>query len=90
MREGVQGALPIRQGQAMVREVHVYGKAEHLHQAQEGTQHLGLGRALVAEACRIAREAGYAELNVISAVGTRAYYRKLGFVDAGLYQVKAL
>ena len=38
----------------------------------------------------ISREAGYSRLNVISAVGTREYYRHLGFIDRGLYQQKEL
>ncbi len=77
-------------GEAMIREVHVYGKVAALHRTGEGTQHLGLGRKLVEEACAQARAAGYTVLNVISAVGTRAYYRNLGFEDAGLYQKRPL
>lgn len=76
--------------EAMIREVHVYGKVAALHRTGEGTQHLGLGRALVEEACAQAAAAGYAAVNVISAVGTRVYYRNLGFEDAGLYQKRAL
>lgn len=76
--------------EAMIREVHVYGKVAALHRTGEGTQHLGLGRKLVEEACAQARAAGYTALNVISAVGTRAYYRNLGFEDAGLYQKRPL
>jgi elongator complex protein 3 len=34
--------------------------------------------------------AGYADLAVISAVGTRAYYRGLGFRDGPLYQHRRL
>ena len=45
---------------------------------------------LIERACQIARESDYRAINVISAVGTRAYYRKLGFVDNGLYQQKSL
>ncbi len=74
----------------MIREVHVYGKVAALHRTGEGTQHLGLGRALVEEACAQATAAGYTAVNVISAVGTRVYYRNLGFKDAGLYQKRAL
>lgn len=74
----------------MIREVHIYGKVAALHQTSEGTQHLGLGRALVEEACRQAAHAGYDALNVISAVGTRDYYRNLGFADHGLYQQRGL
>lgn len=76
--------------EAMIREVHVYGKVAALHRTGEGTQHLGLGRALVEEACDQAEAAGYTAVNVISAVGTRAYYRNLGFADAGLYQKRLL
>lgn len=88
---------------AMIREVHVYGKVapigtagsvapedQNAAGADEGAQHAGLGRALVADACAQAEAAGYAAVNVISAVGTRAYYRALGFEDAGLYQRKPL
>lgn len=82
--------LPIGKGEAMIREVHVYGRTSRLHEKSEGNQHLGLGKQLVERACQIAREAGYASVNVISAVGTRAYYRSLGFVDHGLYQRREL
>lgn len=82
--------LPAQPGEAMIREVHIYGKVAALHQTSEGTQHLGLGRALVEEACRQAAHAGYDALNVISAVGTRDYYRNLGFADHGLYQQRGL
>jgi elongator complex protein 3 len=54
------------------------------------TQHLGLGRRLVERACAIAREAGHTGLAVISSIGTRAYYRDLGFADGILYQHRAL
>ena len=78
--------LPIGTGEAMIREVHVYGKAAELHATSEGAQHLGLGRRLVDRACSIAREQGFDTINVISAIGTREYYRALGFYDNGLYQ----
>ena len=82
-----------RAGEAMIREVHVYGAVAHLSQTGSGVQHLGLGRKLVERACALAREAGYARVNVISAVGTRAYYRGLGFArfsPDGLYQQRDL
>lgn len=82
--------LPVSVGDAMIREVHVYGKAAQLHDTSTGAQHLGLGRRLVEEACAIARSAGYRRMNVISAVGTRGYYRNLGFSDCGLYQRRDL
>lgn len=80
----------VRPGEAMIREVHVYGMAERVGDQGSAVQHHGLGRQLVERACAIAREAGYGRVNVISAVGTRAYYRRLGFTDNGLYQVREL
>ena len=82
--------LPVRAGEAMIREVHVYGIATQLGEDGTSAQHLGLGRRLIERACDIAREAGYESINVISAVGTRTYYRRLGFKDHGLYQQRKL
>ena len=40
--------LPVERGQAMIREVHVYGVATRVGAAGESAQHHGLGRRLVA------------------------------------------
>ena len=82
--------LPDELGCAMIREVHVYGQVANLHRSDGSAQHLGLGRRLVERACELAREAGFGRINVISSVGTRDYYRKLGFVDGMLYQTREL
>ena len=74
-------------GSAIIREVHVYGASLALGRRAGGrAQHTGLGRRLIERARAIANEAGYGDLAVISAVGTRAYYRSLGFRDGPLYQ----
>ncbi|MCL1847097.1 MAG: tRNA uridine(34) 5-carboxymethylaminomethyl modification radical SAM/GNAT enzyme Elp3 [Coriobacteriia bacterium] len=85
-----QSTLPVAPHEAMIREVHVYGRVAELHKTVEGAQHLGLGRQLIEAACGIAKDRGCARLNVISSVGTREYYRALGFEDNGLYQQKVL
>jgi elongator complex protein 3 len=78
-------------GAAMIREVHVYGQSLELGESAPGrAQHLGLGRQLIERAAEIARERGYARLAVISAIGTREYYRKRGFEDGELYQIRTL
>lgn len=82
--------LPVAAGEAMIREVHVYGMATRVGADGRAAQHLGLGKRLVERACSLAQDAGYRRINVISAVGTREYYRHLGFADHGLYQQREL
>ena len=82
--------LLVQPGQAMIRELHVYGQALSLGSEGMSAQHQGLGQKLLAKASSIAADAGYTSLNVISSIGTRAYYRAQGFSDAGLYQQKIL
>ena len=78
-------------GAAIIREVHVYGQALGFGQEAAGkAQHSGLGTRLIERAAQIARAHGYARLAVISAVGTRAYYRERAFEDGQLYQVRRL
>ena len=81
---------PLAEGEAMIREVHVYGRVAKLAKQGAGAQHHGLGTQLVEKACEIASRSGYTHLNVISAIGTRGYYRKLHFYDNGLYQQRSL
>jgi elongator complex protein 3 len=72
---------------AVIRELHVYGGVAGLGERGPGVpQHSGFGRALVAAARERAATAGHAALAVISAMGTRAYWRSLGFRDGELYQ----
>ena len=81
------GFLPEIEHSALLREVHVYGAVLGLgHRDARRAQHRGLGQKLIESAASCAREAGYADLAVISAVGTRRYYRRLGFGDGELYQ----
>lgn len=76
---------------AIVREVHVYGQAVAIGESASGrAQHAGLGTRLLERAAEIAAAHGYASLAVISAVGTRDYYRKRGFTDGDLYQHRDL
>ncbi len=76
---------------AVIREVHVYGPALEIGAASAGeAQHLGLGTRLVEQAANIARNAGVKRLSVIAAIGTREYYRRLGFEQGELYMSKDL
>ena len=81
----------IRDSAAIVRELKVFGTALPLSiRSKLSFQHRGYGRALMEKAEEIARTAGYERLAVISAVGTREYYRKLGYGLEGAYMLRAL
>ncbi|MBZ0286296.1 MAG: GNAT family N-acetyltransferase, partial [Anaerolineae bacterium] len=94
LRLSLPAEMPITpelEGAAMIREVHVYGQSLEIGESSEGrAQHLGLGKQLIERAAAIARERGYTRLAVISAIGTREYYRKRGFRDGTLYQIRNL
>ncbi|VDL59665.1 unnamed protein product, partial [Hymenolepis diminuta] len=77
---------------SIVRELHVYGSAVPIS-AKDPTkfQHQGFGTLLMEEAERIAiNEHGSLKIAVISGVGTRDYYRKLGYELEGPYMVKGI
>lgn len=77
---------------SVVRELHVYGSlvpvGMHMSKAW---QHKGYGEALLAEAERITRE-GYnlKKILVISALGTRQYYKRFGYDHDGVYMSKSV
>lgn len=76
---------------ALIREIHVYGQALALGGEAKGrAQHLGLGSRLIGEARKIAQKAGYKKLAVISAIGTKEYYRSRDFTNGDLYQFLSL
>lgn len=77
---------------SIIRELHVYGTAVAVS-GRDPTrfQHQGYGMLLMEEAERIAREEhGSEKLLVISGVGTRHYYRKMGYELDGPYMSKML
>ena len=76
-------------GLAIVRELHVYGKAVEIGESGEReTQHRGMGRMLMERAEKIAKENNFKKISVISGVGVREYYGKLGYDLEGTYMVK--
>jgi elongator complex protein 3 len=81
-------------GAAIVRELHVYGRTVEIGQKKKESgkyQHKGLGVGMLNEAERIVKnELGLKKLSVISAVGTRRYYRKFGYNQNGPYVTKVL
>ena len=77
---------------ALIREIHVYGKALELNEEgrEESGQHIGLGKKLMAKAEEITKQNGHKKIAVISGIGVREYYKKLGYKLEGTYMVKEL
>jgi elongator complex protein 3 len=82
----------ISKDSCIVREIHVYGKSLKLgEKGDDEIQHSGLGKKLMREAEKISKEEFDAKkILVISAVGTREYYQKLGYSLYGPYMSKIL
>ena len=78
-------------GAAMIREVHVYGRAQGLGRGRAGAaQHAGVGRRLLNEAARLSADCGFERQSVIAATGTRGYYAARGFRQGELYMHRDL
>ncbi|NXK38731.1 ELP3 protein, partial [Piprites chloris] len=82
----------LKGGVSIVRELHVYGSVVPVSSRDPSKfQHQGFGMLLMEEAERIAKEEhGSWKIAVISGVGTRNYYRKIGYELEGPYMVKRL
>jgi len=76
---------------AIVRELHVYGKLVAVNKkAIKIGQHQGIGKKLLTKAEEIAKENGYKKISVISGLGVREYYYKLGYFKDNYYVSKYL
>lgn len=76
----------------IIRELKVLGRELSIgKRTNEALQHRGYGKELVEEAERIcSEEFNKKRLFVLSGVGVKEYYRKLGFSDDGVYLNKHL
>jgi elongator complex protein 3 len=77
---------------ALVRELHVYGAVVPIAEkaGPNEWQHRNFGDRLLKEAERVAVEAGYKGVGIMSGIGVRPYYRKKGYNRSGPYMVKEL
>jgi elongator complex protein 3 len=98
--------LRVVNGGAVIREVHVYGQSlklgekgnvpqggtpkHFLKKCLLGAQHKGLGKWLIAEAEKIVAENKCNNILIISGIGVREYYKRLGYVLEDTYMVKLL
>ncbi len=83
--------LPEIKNSAFIRELHTYGQLLDVGtHSKKDSQHKGMGKKLVLEAEKIAKQNGFEKLAVISGVGVMGYYRKLGYRKNGTYMIKQL
>lgn len=76
---------------SIIRELHVYGDVEKIGtKVTWKVQHYGFGKQLMQLAEQISQEKWYTKVSVISGVGVRAYYRKLGYRKQWTYMTKPL
>jgi elongator complex protein 3 len=90
--EGISAAALDAMGYpAFIRELHTYGQLINIGKKSKGaSQHIGLGKKLIAEAEKICKKNKAYELAVISGVGVREYYKKFGYALENTYMVKNL
>ncbi|MFZ1970631.1 MAG: tRNA uridine(34) 5-carboxymethylaminomethyl modification radical SAM/GNAT enzyme Elp3 [Candidatus Nanoarchaeia archaeon] len=83
--------LRIANGNAIVRELHVYGHSVKIGEKEKNaTQHIGLGKKLLEKAEEITNEHNIKKISIISGIGVREYYKKLGYHLEGFYMTKYL
>lgn len=82
----------VTQKTALVRELHVYSSLVQIGSVpdKKQLQHRGYGAMLLAKAEEIANTHEYKKMVVISGVGVRGYYGKLGYKLEGPYMVKKI
>ncbi len=83
----VRARIPDNSNNMFIRELHVYGEQVPIGGKGE-IQHRGIGRMLMSKAEEIGKERGIKRIDVISGVGVREYYRKLGYKKIGYYMSK--
>jgi elongator complex protein 3 len=73
---------------AFIRELHVLGQHTNLKGTTGNAQHMGFGRRMIEKAEEIAIQNGFNKISIISGVGVREYYRKLGYELNNTFMMK--
>jgi elongator complex protein 3 len=81
--------LPVLEDAAIIRELHTYGEIVKIGKKKKSaSQHKNLGKKLVEEAEKITRKSGFNKIVVISGIGARPYWQKLGYKLQETYMIK--
>lgn len=73
---------------AFIRELHTYGELIPVGSKRKAVQHRGFGKRLLEKAEQLTQSHHYQKLAVISGIGVKEYYRKLGYADDQTYVSK--
>jgi elongator complex protein 3 len=79
----------ITKDSALIRELHVYGDSASIGKTGK-IQHKGIGKELIKLAEKISKENNKNKMIIISGIGVRNYYKKLGYKLNGPYMSKKL
>ena len=89
--------FPVLKDAAIIREIHTYGQLRPLGKLGQGRtltlspQHRGLGKKLIKEAEKITKKEFHLnKIAVISGIGVRNYFKKLGYRLKNTYMIKSL
>jgi len=83
--------LPVLENAAIIREIQTYGPLVPIAQKKLAPQHRGLGRKLIKEGEKIAKkEFSLSKVAIISGIGVRDYFRKLGYKLRDTYMIKEI
>ena len=84
--------LDVLKNCALIQELHVYGPVQQVYgtTGHTSSQHYGFGKQLMQYAEYISFINGYYKISVISGIGVRNYYRKLGYRLQDTFMVKTI
>lgn len=81
--------IPELNGCSFLRELHVYGQVIS-DKNKNNVQHKGIGKKLLKMAEQISYKNKYYKIAIISGIGVRKYYKKLGYNLSNTYMIKLL
>jgi len=83
--------LPVLSKSGIVREIHTYGQMTPVGNKPLSSQHRGLGKKLIKKAEEIIRkEFNINRMAVISGIGVRGFFRRLGYKLKDTYMIKQI
>lgn len=76
---------------AFIRELHTYGQLVEIgDHKNSASQHKGWGKKLIMEAEKISKKQKAHKIAIISGIGVRGYYTKLGYKLENTYMIKKI